>query len=275
VYCGGIIDSTVDAATDLEGAASEEHIDDRMKAVAEAGADGVLVRVLNGAEVRSVEDVATAKAWVMECQSARSVGLQPVPEVVVGEGVIQTWSEDDVTAVVDAVVTSMGGESPVCVVLTVNPTPTEAIDNPADNGSDDIAEPEHVALPTIPKALVRRVPVVGSVRAQAGDGRIGQETARMKDAGFSSVVLRHECLPGYRARLDLDIVGHFWASCIDDLKSVKSKSFSFRSKNNMEKSHGTVWANYQNSVIESGALGDPSESYSIVDSSAGEYKGFA
>ena len=269
VYCGGIIDPAVEATPN-------DPIDDRMKEVAEAGADGVLVRVLNGAEVRSVEEIAAANAWVTECQSARSVGLQPVPEIVVSEGVSQTWTEDDVTALVDAVVTSMGGESPVCVLLTVNPTATETtVDNPADDGNDHVAEPEHVALPSIPKALVKRVPVVGSVRAQAGDGRIGQETARMKDAGFSSVVLRHECLPGYRARLDLDIVGQFWASCIDDLKSVKSKSFSFRSKNNMEKSHGTVWANYQNSVIESGALGDPSESYSIVDSSAGEYKGSA
>jgi hypothetical protein len=270
VYCGGC-DSKGDAAP--ADAALNGPLQVRMEAVAAAGADGVLVRVRNGAEIRSVEDlVASDNAWVHACQSARSVGLQPIPEIVFSEGVSRTWSEDDVATLVDAVVQAMGGESPVCVLLTVNPTPNETIDNPDD---DSNAEPEPLALPTIPKALVKRVPVVGSVRSQAGDGRIGQEASRMKEAGFSSVLLRHDCLPGYRARLNLDIVGHFWASCIDDLKSVKSKSFSFRSKNNMEKNQGTVWANYQNSVIESGALGDPSESYSIVDSSAGEYKGFA
>lgn len=75
--------------------------------------------------------------------------------------------------------------------------------------------------------------------------------------------------------LDLEVVGQFWASCIDDLRSVKSKSFAFRSKNNLEKKAATVWSIYQSNVIESGALGDPNESYSVVDSAAGDYQGFA
>ena len=70
-------------------------------------------------------------------------------------------------------------------------------------------------------------------------------------------------------------MSQFWYSVVQDLKSVKSKNFSFRTKNNMEKSLATKWSNYQNNVIESGALGDPDDSYSIVDSRAGEYKGFA
>jgi hypothetical protein len=43
----------------------------------------------------------------------------------------------------------------------------------------------------------------------------------------------------------------------------------------MEKSAATKWGNFQKSIMDSGALGDPSESYSVVDESKGEYKGFA
>jgi hypothetical protein len=256
----------------------------RMSDVARAGADGVLVQVLGGKTIRSADDVSSSSSssWLEAIREARESGLQAVPELVVGESAARDWTENDVAAAVDAVaecLRAVGGDdssSPVCVVLTVHPE--SASEDASTEEKVPGAEPSPVAVPRIPKALVKRIPVVGSVRALAGDGRIGTEAARMKEAGFSSVLLRSDCLPGYnrqKRQLGLDIIGHFWASCIDDLKSVKSKSFSFRAKNNLEKSQGTVWANYQNSVIESGALGDPDDSYSIVDSAAGEYKGFA
>ena len=119
------------------------------------------------------------------------------------------------------------------------------------------------------------MPILGSVRVVAGEGRIGAETARFKECGFTGTVLRNDCLPGFRNQLDLEIVGMFWNNAIQDLKSTRSKSFSFRSKNNMEKSQATVWGNYQKDVLESGALGDPNEMVSAVDSAAGDYQGFA
>jgi hypothetical protein len=70
-------------------------------------------------------------------------------------------------------------------------------------------------------------------------------------------------------------VGQFWAACIHDLKSTRSKSFQFQSRNNMRKSVSAEWMKYQSNVIESGALGDPNDSYSVVNEAAGEYKGFA
>jgi hypothetical protein len=259
----------------------------KLAEVAEAGADGVLVQVLDGRVVRGAQDIvdaalSEASSWSETTQEARSVGLQAIPEVIVCESAARSWTEDDVTSLIDAVVTAMGDDVPVCVLITVVPTSRfGASQDPADDTAG-AQEPQPVALPKIPRALAKRVPIVGSVRAKAGDGRIGLESARMKEAGFTAVLLRSECLPGYRhnqpetqQHLDLDVVGHFWSSCIDDLKSVKSRNFSFRAKNNMEKNRGTVWANYQNSVVESGALGDPNDSYSIVDASAGEYKGFA
>lgn len=56
------------------------------------------------------------------------------------------------------------------------------------------------------------------------------------------------------------------------LKTARSKSFSFRSKNNMEKGAMSQWGSLQKSIIESN---DREDSYPVVDEAAGEYKEFA
>lgn len=225
-------------------------------AVAETGADGVLIDV--GGEIGSMEDIDAS--WTSLGRAALECGLQPIPQVTIGHEAAQTWSEANVEALVSKLTDDMGSE-PVCVLLTVNPVDEE--------------QQEPVALPPVPKSLGKRVPILGSVRVMAGENRISTESARFKQAGYTGALLRSECVPGFRVQLNLEIVSQFWSHCIEDLKSVRSKSFQFRSKNNMEKSALTNWANYQKGVIESGALGDPEDSYSIVDSTAGEYKGFA
>jgi hypothetical protein len=122
----------------------------------------------------------------------------------------------------------------------------------------------------------KKIPIIGSVAIPAGNNRLSVESNRFKACGFTGTVLRKQCVPGMgRLELDSEILGQFWAAAINDLKSVKSKSFSFVSKNNMEQSSGTKWANYQKDVMDSGSLGDMKDSYSIVDDAAGEYKGFA
>jgi len=233
--------------------------DDDMKAVAQAGVDGIIVRVCGGNEVKNIDDVVADSAWVETCKTALECGLQPVPEVTFGQATASEWSEDDVTRLVDSICSTLESD-PVSVVLTVNPLDEE--------------QEEPVELPSVPKAVGKKVPILGSVRVTAGENRLGSEAQRYKDAGFTGAFLRSDCVPGFRMQPDLEVVGSFWGACISDLKSTKSKSFSFRSKNNMEKKAATQWANYQSSVIESGALGDPNDSYSIVDEAAGEYKGF-
>ena len=235
---------------------SLENID----SIAETGADGVMVRVCGGEPIASPSDLQASDDWSQICQAALKAGLQPIPEVTLSHEKAADWGEDQVTALVEELSKCVGA-TPVSVILTVNPV--------------DAEQEEPVALPAVPKALGKTIPILGSVRVTAGENRLSDESQRFKQAGFTGTVLRSDCVPGFRMNLDLEIVGRFWAMCINDLKSTKSKSFSFRSKNNMEKSAATNWFNYQKGVIESGALGDPEDSYSIVDDSIGEYKGFA
>jgi hypothetical protein len=245
-------------------------------AIAEAGADGVLVPVCAGKEVSIAQDLTADSSnddssWIESCHTALKCGVQPIPEITMSETVAANLGEDGMNGLVDTLCLRLG-EDPVAVLVTVNPTKSKSEETDSNNQNDE----KIVSLPTIPKPMGKRIPILGSVRAQAGDNRLGIESMRFKDAGFTGAVLRSECLPGYRAiQLDLDIVGKFWAGCITDLKSTKSKSFSFRSKNNMEQSAATKWGNFQKSIMDSGALGDPSESYSVVDDSKGEYKCFA
>ena len=241
--------------------------------IAEAGAEGVLVNVCeDGSDLDSVDGLTETGAWAEKCKEALACGLQPVPELVLAETAVEQWGDAEVPALISTLTRGIGDE-PIAVVVTVNPAKAEQ--EADDEEEDGSSEPASVSLPTVPRELSKQMPIIGSIRATAGDGRLGAEANRFKEAGFSSAFLRSECVPGFRIQLDLEIVAKFWAGCIVDLKSTKSKNFSFRSKNNMEKSVGTQWANYQKSVMDSGALGDPEESYSIVDSEAGEYKGFA
>jgi len=277
VYCGGGGKKGSDDDDD-DGAIN-------MSEVAEAGAEGILVQVFGGKELAKGEELSSSgdSAWIDAWKAATECGLQPVPEITFGEQTVADWTEDDVTALIEGIATATGSpedQLPVCVLLSVNPADigTEEDDSGTVKGEQHRQQrpPEApVAIPPVPKALGRKVPILGSIRTPAGENRLSIEAQRFKDSGFTGALLRSECLPGFRVQLDLEIVSQFWASVIDDLKSVKSKSFSFRSKNNMEKNMATQWGNYQKSVLESGALGDPEDSYSMVDSAAGEYKGFA
>ena len=236
--------------------------------IAECGAHGVMVPVCSGSVLDSPDSLDSLPSeWVDVCKSAMEYGVQPIPEVTVASENAENWNEEALTALLDKI-NNLLGEDPVTLVLTVNPA-----EKPSDDDDDD-DDDEPIALPTFSKTLSKRVPITGSLREPAGDNRLSLASARFKEAGFTSNLLRSECFPGFDLRLDLGIVGKFWAGCITDLKSTRSKSFSFRSKNNMEKNALTNWSNYQKSVIDSGALGDPNESYSVVNEEAGEYKGF-
>lgn len=236
--------------------------------IAQCGAHGVMVPVCSGAELESPDALeSSSTTWIDVCKAAMGYGIQPIPEVVLGAESCKNWDESAFMALLDKL-NSILGEDPVTVVVTVNPPIV-----PDDDDEDADVEP--VALPTLTKTVTKRVPMTGSLREPAGDNRLSLGSSRFKEAGFTSNLLRTECFPGFDVRLDLNIVGRFWAGCIADLKSTRSKSFAFRSKNNMEKNALTNWSNYQKSVIDSGALGDPNESYSVVNEEAGEYKGFA
>ncbi|CAB9501454.1 expressed unknown protein [Seminavis robusta] len=240
---------------------------DDIAALAEAGASGVTVPVCGGTELTSLEDL--SGEWTSICQTCVDAGIQPIPEVTLAGALAENLGEDDVESLVEQLSTAAGMD-PVAVLLTMNPL---ASDNEDDEDDDSRDEP--VPLPSIPKKLGKKIPILGSVRVTAGQNRLTTESQRLKQAGFTGVVLRSDCVPGFRLNPDLDVVGLFWAAVIGELKSTRSKSFEFNSRNNMEKSMGAEWAKYQTNVIESGALGDPNDSYSVVDDSVGEYKGFA
>ena len=229
-----------------------------LKDVADCKADGVLLPYFNGAEISGMDE-ARDEAFAGVYQLTLDLGLQPIPEVVLSEEFSSKLSKDDVCSLMDSICGNLSTD-PVAAVLTIN-----VVDNESE-------EAEVLDLPQIPKY---KYPLLNSIRATAGENRLGAEAKRVKDAGFHGAFLRSDCLPGFRMNPDLELVGTFWEACISDLKSTRSKSFSFRAKNNMNKSLSTQWANYQQSVVDSGALGDPDESYSVVDSAAGEYKGFA
>jgi hypothetical protein len=234
-----------------------------LEKIAEAGADGVLINLCGtSGELLSIDQIAsTSKSWVDLWKAAISAGLQPIPEVVIQESIAASWGDDELNSLFSTVTDSAGTE-PVAMILTISPT--------SDNEMD---EERPVNIPSIPKSLSNRIPVLGSVRVAAGKNRLHEETLRFKEAGYSGAFLRADCVPGFRLHPNLEIVGKFWNACICDLKSTRSKSFSFRAKNKLEVSAATKWGNYQKSVIESGALGDPGETASLNEA-AGDYQGF-
>ena len=256
VYCG----SGSNAPTDR---ISDEDITE----IAAAGADGLLVKVCGGNPLQSVSDLTASQSWIDTCQAALNAGLQPIPEIILAPDT--AWTAEDVDSLVSMVTQCMSGVDPVALVLTMN----ELVAGPGEEGATEESHP--VVTPTVSRQLCKRIPILGSVRVLAGDNRLGAESQRLKAAGFAGTFLRSDCVPGFRLQPDLEIVGKFWEACVSDLKSTRSKSFGFRSKNNMEKSVMTQWSNYQQSIMDSGALGDPDDSYSVVDEAAGEYKGFA
>ena len=262
-----------------------------MSEVAETGVSGVLVSINEGSEISSVDDISAGEetaSWLKICKNALECGLQPVPEITVKDSTATTWKEDDMEALVGKI-SELMGEDPVSILLTINPTTTAATsssetssseekdDSDDDDDDDEESEPavEALPLPAVSKALGKRVPIMVSVRAGAGAGRMGEETARIKASGFTGAVLRRECVPGFPNNPSIEFSADFWSACIGDLKSVKSKTFEFRSKNNMEQQLGTQWANYQNDVMDSGALGDMADSKPEgFDQESGDYQGF-
>lgn len=270
--------SVVDADASVPG----ESVLDTFAAIASAGADGLLVPICGGAELSVMADLVAYNEndgneawnnWREICQAALFAGLQPVPEITVGSDTAAAWAPEDLDSWIDTLVGAMGME-PVAVVLTVNPVDNSNANNEDKENTDDSIEQPTISIPILAKATSKRIPILGSVRVTAGDDRLSEVTMRFKDAGFSGTLLRSDCVPGFRSQPNLEITGQFWHACITDLKSTRSKAFSFRAKNKMNVSAATKWGNYQQNVIASGALGDPEESASLNEA-AGDYQGFA
>lgn len=236
-----------------------------LEEIAAAGADGVLFEMCGAnSELEAFDQIeSTSQSWVDLWKAAISAGLQPIPEFSLGESFAASWGDDEVNNMISTV-TDVVGLEPAALVLTINPT--------SDN--IELVDERQLNIPSIPKSLSRKIPILGSLRVPAGENRLHEETLRFKEAGYSGAFLRGDCVPGFRMQPNLEIVGKFWHACICDLKSTRSKSFSFRAKNKLEVSTATKWGNYQKSVIESGALGDPGETASLNEA-AGDYQGFA
>jgi hypothetical protein len=219
------------------------------KELAESGVCGVLIPC-------SLGDLDALKS---KCETAIQVGLQPLPELMLPESEATSWRGEGFMEDVVSKLTDIVGHEPASIFVTIQST--------SEQESDRVSVP----LPSVSKDLRKRLPIVGSISVSAGGGRMGSETKRFKDAGYTGAVLRAGCLPPVFTE-DLLLVSRFWSSCIGDLKSTKSKNFEFRTRNYLESSVSLDWAKYQKSVIESGALG--SEEHSSVNSDGGDYQGF-
>ena len=274
IYCG---QSNSDEENDDDD--DDDALD--LSELAATGVSGILVSINEGAEISSIDtDIVGGEdsQWLLMYKNALENGLQPVPEITVKDSTAATWKEEEMEALVEKI-SSLTGDDPVSILLTINPTIDEnenSSDEDKDGDGETDTEPNenNIPLPIVSKSLGRRVPIMASVRASAGENRIGEEAYLLKASGFTGAVLRRECVPGFPANSNLEYLSDFWSACIGDLKSTKSKAFSFRSKNNMQKSVGTQWANYQSDVISSGALGLSEGPDPGFDQESGDYKGF-
>jgi len=214
-------------------------------------------------------------------KSYSEAGLEPIPEVLIDESFA---AECNVEELVDIITDAYcGGMEPVAVLLTVHTNLSDdddnnlVADNEEDDSSDSIINDMNLPLPSVPKSLKKRIPILCSINCAAQ--QISMCAARHKEAGFTGSILRAECVPGGgRMNPDLKFVGDFWTYIVSDLKSARSKSFGFRSKMDQLNAKSDVpaqWAAYQQDVMSSGALGsnsigqDPS-----FKSEDGSYKGF-
>lgn len=240
--------------------------------MAETGASGILVAINEGSEISSLDEISGDADWMKICKSAMDCGMQAIPEITLSDSTATTWKEEEIESLVDKLSECMG-EDPVSILITINSSSDD--EESSDDDDDESKAPEALPLPTVRKALGKRVPILASVRAGAGGGRLGGETARIKDSGFTGAVLRKECVPGFPNSPSVEFSSDFWSACIGDLKSTRSKSFNFRSKNNLDVALGTKWANYQNDVMESGALGEMEDNVPPgFDPDSGDYQGF-
>ena len=194
------------------------------------------------------------------------------------------WGEEEMESLVSALTEECGGVEPAGVVINVDRTEEEGREEDVGDEGADVGDEEDdeeattdpaSRLPRPSRSLSRRVPILGSVRTPAGGGRMGTEVSALKSAGLTGAVLRCDCVPGYRLNPDLEAVGQFWSLAISDLKSVKSKSFGFRSKVKIERDVPMEWMNYQKDVMSSGALGESFvQGVDDLNPDAGDYKGF-
>lgn len=249
-----------------------EYFED-IREISEMGVSGVLVSVNEGSEISSLDEICgdAETLWLKMCNAALECGLQPIPEIAAKYTAAAVWKEEEIKGLVEKL-SDLIGEDPVSILISINPSNSEE-----DNSGDDttLERAETLQLPVIPRALGKRIPILASVRTGAGAGRLGEETARIKASGFTGAVLRRECVPGFPANPSLEFSSDFWSACIGDLKSTRSKTFNFRSKNNMETNVATQWANLQTNVMDSGALGDMADSAPPgFDPDAGDYQGF-
>jgi len=254
----------------------EENVD--MADIASAGASGYVYTALNGEEITSPDDLKKDETVKTCFESALEHGMQLIPEIVLSPNM--DWTEDEVTSLVDALADQCGAD-PTAVLLTLGAVePDDDQDEEKPENADEQVQ-EGAVLPRVSKELGKRIPILGSVRAVAGGGRMGTAVGLHKDAGFKGVVLRCDCLPGFRMNPDLEFVGGFWGAAIGDLKSTRSKNFNFRSTIALDRDVPLEWYNYQKDIMESGALGSPSGGgggdplqKDDSDSDNGDYKGF-
>lgn len=230
------------------------------------GVEGVLVPFCVSKGISSVDsyvETISGKPLADLCEDIWAAGMQPIPEIVITKG--SKWNEDDVVGLIDAVKDTCGGMDPVSIVFTNEESDRE------DDEESDLSTPEF----SIPASLKKRLAFVGSIRTTAGEGRMNEAVSQLSSCNFSAAFLRADCVPGYRMNPDLDVVGGFWAAALSDLKSSKSKNFSFRSKVKLSRDIPMEWYNYQKDVMDSGALGSSSSGPDpTLNPDAGDYKGF-
>ncbi|KAL7464827.1 hypothetical protein ACHAXS_005150 [Conticribra weissflogii] len=237
------------------------------------GVEGVLIPFFGGTEIDSVETYLSKAekfpSLADECAKVREAGIQPIPELILSPRAL--WAEEDVVRLLDAVKETCGGLDPVSIVFTNGETSTKADKSENELDEDEFSTP-NIA---IPESVAKRLCFIGSVRTSAGEGRMNRAILQLQNCNFNGGFLRADCVPGYRLNPDLNAVGAFWSAAIGDLKSLKSKNFSFRSKVKLEKDIPMEWYNYQKDVMESGALGMPGGGGGGgLDPNSGDYKGF-
>lgn len=235
------------------------------------GLEGILILFFGGKAIDSIssytEESKNHPNLAEKCRTIWDAGFQPIPEVTLSPGM--TWTEEDVIRLVNAVKDSCGGIDPLSIVFT-----NAHSDQVADEvNKDDNSGPSTPDI-TIPTSILKRLTFIGSVRTTAGDGRMNAATSQLSSCNFHGAYLRADCVPGYRLNPDLNVVGGFWGAAISDMKSLKSKTFNFRSKVKLEKDVPMAWYNYQKDIMDSGALGGPVGGGGELNPDTGDYKGF-
>jgi len=245
--------------------------DASMSKISDAGARGVMYTVNPNNEVAGPEELENDDSLKNSFDLALENGMQLIPEIILKPE--SSWDADAVTKLVDSVISQCGTE-PAALILTVGAVAEE--EEEEEEAEVAVSKETNLNLPEVPKELSKKVPILGSVRAVAGGGRMGASVDAHKQAGFKGCLLRCECLPGYRMNPDLDFVGGFWGAAIGDLKSTKSKNFNFRSTIALDRDIPLEWYNYQKDIMESGALGSPGGGGEgdPLNSDNGDYQGF-